>query len=121
MKQSRDFARLKREGRSYPGHAMVLSVRPLDPSESDAAAPAEFQFGLITTRRIGNAVVRNRVRRRLREIIRHHRHSLLPGFTWVIIARWRAPALTQADLEKDWLRLARKAGILARPAPAPAP
>jgi ribonuclease P protein component len=62
-------------------------------------------------------VVRNQTRRRLREIIRKHLPEIAPGWHWVVIARWKAPQLTQAELEKDWLHLARRAGILRRPPP----
>jgi ribonuclease P protein component len=73
---------------------------------------SHFGFGLITGKKIGIAVQRNRVRRRLREIVRKHQEHLAPGWHWVIIARWRAPEQTQAQLEKEWLHLARRLGIL---------
>jgi ribonuclease P protein component len=52
------------------------------------------RFGLATGRRIGSAVVRNRVRRRLREALRVLRESFQPGWDVLIIAR---PAIVNAD------------------------
>jgi ribonuclease P protein component len=105
IKESATFAELKAKGRSIAARSLVLSFRTLPEQE-------EFRFGLITSRKLGNAVTRNRVRRRLREIIRKHRAAILPQVQLVIIARWRAAELEQADLEKDLLYLAKKANIL---------
>ncbi len=113
LKRSADFAALRQEGRSLSSRALVLSARRVENLPY-------FCFGLITGKKIGIAVVRNTVRRRLREIIRRHQAELAPGWHWVIIARWRAPQLDQAALEKEWLHLARKAGILQRPSAPPA-
>jgi len=113
LSESRDFALIRQEGRSQAGKALVLAVRPVPDLP-------HFAFGLITSKKVGGAVVRNRIRRRLREIIRAHLPEFLPGWHWVVIARWRAPQLTQAQLEKDWLHLARRMGIL-RQAPPPSP
>ncbi|HVL53538.1 MAG TPA: ribonuclease P protein component [Vitreimonas sp.] len=52
------------------------------------------RFGLATGRRLGGAVVRNRVRRRLREALRVMAPSFQPGWDVLIIAR---PALVEAD------------------------
>jgi ribonuclease P protein component len=105
LKASRDFARVRREGNSFPGRYLVLSVR-LDP------ALPHFQFGLITTRKIGNAVTRNRTRRRLREVIRAEQTRIKAGCHIVTIARWRAPEATLEELRRDWLNIAKRAGIL---------
>ncbi len=114
LNQSADFAALRREGRTFSSRSLVLSARRVENLP-------HFCFGLITGKKIGIAVARNTVRRRLREIVRKHQPDLAPGWHWVVIARWRAPGLSQADLEKDWLYLARRAGILRRPATAAAP
>ena len=105
LKQSSDFARLRQEGRTQSGRSLVLSARPVENLP-------HFCFGLITGKKIGGAVVRNTVRRRLREIIRKHQAKLAPGWHWALIARWRAPTLSLQELEKDWLHVARRSGIL---------
>jgi len=121
MKLARDFARVKSQGASQAGKYLVLGALRVEELE-------EFQFGLITGGRLGNAVVRNRIRRLLREIVRAHRTEILPGWQMVIIARWRAPQAALEELENDWLRLARRMSLLKpkpprvpTPAPAPAP
>jgi ribonuclease P protein component len=72
-----------------------------------------FRAGFITSRKIGGAVVRNRVRRRLREIVRKHQHDIGEGFWIVLIARPAAARATYSALEDEWLRLATRASILA--------
>jgi ribonuclease P protein component len=69
--------------------------------------------GFITGRRLGGAVVRNRVRRRLREIVRKHQHDLRDDFWIVVIARPNATEASYRALEDEWLRLAKRASILA--------
>ena len=96
---------MRREGRSQAGRHLVLAILR-DPGVK------EFRFGLITSKKLGPAVVRNRVRRRLREVIRAHRDQILPGLDMVVIGRWSAPKATYQQIEKDWLKLAQRAGIL---------
>jgi ribonuclease P protein component len=114
LRQSGDFAMLRQLGRTHSGRSLVLSARRIE-------GLPHFCFGLITGKKIGIAVTRNTVRRRLREIIRQHQQELAPGWHWVVIARWRAPSLSLAELEKDWLHLARRSGILLPGSPQPNP
>lgn len=111
LKLARDFALVKSQGVSQAGRFLVLGV--LQVKELP-----EFQFGLITGAKLGKAVVRNRIRRLLREVVRAHRAEIVPGWRMVIIARWRAPQATLEDLEKDWLRLARRMNLLKSPSTA---
>jgi ribonuclease P protein component len=69
--------------------------------------------GFITSGRLGGAVARNRVRRRLREIVRKHQHDLRDDFWIVVIARPDASKASHRALEDEWLRLAKRASILA--------
>ena len=70
------------------------------------------RVGLIASRRIGGAVARNRVRRRLREIVRRHQHDLRHGFWIVLVAKRDAVNASYHELEHEVLRLARRASIL---------
>ena len=105
LKVSREFERVRKEGRAVPGGLLMLSVLPVDGEK-------RFRVGLITSRRVGGAVARNRVRRRLREIVRRNQQALIGGIWFVVIARRSAAQTDSAALEAEWLRLARRAGIL---------
>lgn len=72
------------------------------------------RFGLVTSRRVGGAVVRNGVRRRLREICRLHRPLVRPGFLVVVSAKSAAAAAGYKELQDEWLLLARQLSILPR-------
>ena len=65
--------------------------------------------------KVGKAVVRNKVRRRLKEIYRLHESEMRRGFDLVIVARMKSPSATYQQLEKDFLRLADKLDLRVRP------
>ena len=70
------------------------------------------RIGVTVSKKLGKAVVRNRVRRRLREGYRLHESRFLPGWDIVVVARSRAIEASFSDLTKAYLALARKLGIL---------
>lgn len=87
------------------GRAMLLGVLKNDAESSQ-------RIGIVTSRRIGNAVVRNRVRRRLREIVRAARPRLVTGLWLVIVAKVPSATALFATLEEEWAQLARRGYIL---------
>jgi len=103
--RSSEFERVKANGRVERGHLLLLSV--LATKES-----SPFRAGFITSRALGSAVARNRVRRRLREIVRKHQGEILGGRWIVTIARTNAAKADYHQLEAEWLRLAGRASIL---------
>lgn len=68
----------------------------------DESLGSESRLGLITTKKIGNAVTRNLVRRRLRGIYQRIGDRIHPGHWLVLIARNRAAEATSEQLEKEW-------------------
>ncbi|HUE62706.1 MAG TPA: ribonuclease P protein component [Chthoniobacterales bacterium] len=108
LTQSAEFAQVKKNGRVYRGRSVLLGILR-------ANNATRFRAGFITSRALGPAVARNRVRRRLREIVRKHQHEIVDG-TWIVtIARTHAVGATYQQLEVEWLRLAKRASILATP------
>jgi ribonuclease P protein component len=108
LTQSAEFAQVKKNGRVYRGRSVLLSILR-------ANGATRFRAGFITSRALGSAVARNRVRRRLREIVRKHQREIVDG-TWIVtIARANAVGATYQELEVEWLRLAKRASILATP------
>jgi ribonuclease P protein component len=101
-----EFERVRREGRAHHGGLLILGVLA-------AKEVHGFRAGFVTTRRLGGAVVRNRVRRRLREIVRKHQREIAHAIWVVTIARANAARATYRQLEDEWLRLAKRASILA--------
>jgi len=105
LTRASEFERVKRDGLVQRGKLLTLSVTTVDNS-------GQCRAGFITSRRLGGAVVRNRVRRRLREIVRKHQHDLRQDIWIVLIARRDAAGASYRALEDEWLHLARRASIL---------
>ena len=70
------------------------------------------RVGVTVSKKLGKAVVRNRVRRRLREVYRLHESRFLPGWDIVVVARGRAVDASFSELTRAYLSLAKKCGIL---------
>lgn len=109
MTHRADFARVKTTGQAKAGRFVILSTLE-DPSLDS------LRTGFITTKRCGKAHDRILLRRRFRALVQAH----VPQFSekrrfLVTIARPGAAQATFAELEADWLRQARRLGLLARP------
>lgn len=100
-----EFRKVRLEGRSQSGPFFVLGYW-----HSPIHEPA--RVGIITTKKTGGAVERNRARRRLREIVRIARPKIVCGTWIVLIARKGILSASPEALSSEWLRLAKKASIL---------
>lgn len=102
------FDAIQRSGqvRAHP----LLLVRYL------ATEDTAVHWALSTGRRLGGAVVRNRVRRRLREIIRTVAPQIREGWDIMLVARPGSAAASSKELHDAVLDLARRAGLLREPA-----
>ena len=70
------------------------------------------RVGITTGKKLGHAVVRNRARRRLREVYRLNEHLFKPGYDIVVVARHKCITADFQKLTRAYLSLAEKAGIL---------
>ena len=93
------------------GHANGYLVLYAKPNRT-----ATNRVGITASKKLGHAVVRNRVRRRLREIYRLHEEQFAPGWDIVVVARSKAESAPFDKLTKSYLTLANKAGILVKDA-----
>jgi ribonuclease P protein component len=100
-----EFNRVRKNGATERGRLLTIGVLPVD--------QGPFRAGFVTSRKVGGAVARNRVRRRLREIVRKHQHQIVESVWIVTIARELSSHASYAELEDAWLRLAKRASILA--------
>jgi ribonuclease P protein component len=79
LRHSADFDRVRSEGRLWQHSFVAMAVAPNTLGHN--------RYGFVASRRLGGAVVRNRVRRTLREIVRLSTLHLKPGFDMTFIAR----------------------------------
>ena len=108
LRRSAEFQRLTRAGRRQVTSAFVLVVAPAVSGE-DAK---RTRLGVAVGRRVGNAVVRNRVKRRIREWFRHQRASLRRGIDVVVVGRVPSAELSSRETWRDLDLLVRRAGAL---------
>ncbi|MBI3241577.1 MAG: ribonuclease P protein component [Chloroflexi bacterium] len=104
LKTSQDFQRVRREGRSWGHPLIVLIACPNDQSN--------IRVGIAAGKNVGNAVARNRAKRRLRSALRQAEAQLAPGWDVVLIAR---PPLVKArwpDVTEALAQLMRRAKLL---------
>jgi ribonuclease P protein component len=102
-----DFSRIKREGQRVVQGCLILNWRLLPEAIGS-------RVGVITSKRIGNAVARNRARRLLREAFRQHQTQLVLPADLVLIARNSIVGRPFAAVEKDYLEALRKARLAGR-------
>ena len=110
LRRQSDFAAVRQEGRRQFGAAFVFAARRRPPDPRFELP----RFAVVASRRVGNAVMRNLLKRRLRAIFRAHQ-MLFPGDTDVIVTlQPKAGGATFAELEKQFLTAARRSGFGAK-------
>lgn len=103
IKRNHEFQRLYHKGKSAVTPYLALYCRR-------HKGPGN-RLGFTVGKKVGGAVVRNRVRRRLREIYRLHEGELRTGYDLVVVARVKAAFGTYRQLEKSFLTLSDKLGL----------
>ena len=96
-------------GRRLGGKHFLFFARPRDDSAISSVA-GEARFGITVTRKIGNAVIRNRVKRMVREGCRHAAHLFPVNFDVVVVARPSAATAPANEVATEILGLARRLG-----------
>ncbi|MBP3314171.1 MAG: ribonuclease P protein component [Oscillospiraceae bacterium] len=104
LKENYLFRRLYRRGDSLANGFLVLYCRKNGLKEN--------RLGITVSGKMGKAVYRNKIRRRLREIYRLHEEEFSCGFDMVVVARTRGMSADYAQLEKAFLSLGGKLGLL---------
>ena len=105
IKQGRDFARAKTQGKRVYSGCLIANWLVLP-----AGSPT--RIGVITARKIGGAVARTRARRLLREAFRLHQPDLMQPVDLVLVAQPSIVDKAFADVERDYLAALRRARLL---------
>lgn len=106
LTSSRDFKHVFSTGRTYINKAIILKVLPVPDNQHG-------KFGFTTSAKLGNSVVRNRIKRLLREAIRISKDSLKQsGYYAVIIARPGIKGLSFVQILQYITEALDKAGLL---------
>ena len=105
MNSRSEFLRVRKDGKSYSGKYLVIGLL------EDHQVKSRFKFGIIVTKKLGKAVMRTLIRRRIKGIISSFGETLEFSGYIVVIPRYLAKEASYKNLESDWKRLVKKAGI----------
>jgi ribonuclease P protein component len=105
IKQGRDFARAKTQGKRVSSGCLIANWLTLP-----AGSPT--RLGVITARKVGGAVARTRARRLLREAFRLHQLKLTQPVDLVLVAQPSIAGKAFVDVERDFLSALRRARLL---------
>jgi ribonuclease P protein component len=104
LKENHEFRRTYQKGKSAVSGSMVLYCRKNRLGHN--------RLGLTASTKLGHAVVRNRARRRLREVYRLHLEEMRPGYDIILVARGRTVRCSWKELNDTFLKLCRKLDLL---------
>lgn len=104
LRSSSDLQQVRQEGRSWRHPLLILLVKT---NQRDSS-----RFAFVAGRRVGNAVVRNRSKRLMREVVRRHLDEIAAGYDVMLIARASIAAVSYRDVETAVLQLLARANLL---------
>ena len=104
LRRPDDFRRVRSEGRSWAHPLFILSQLPNEGTHT--------RVGLSASRRVGNAVARNRARRLLREAMRRWYHRVAGGWDIVLVARSTLLETQEPQVEAALGTMLERAGLL---------
>ncbi len=109
LRRRREFLRVQSGGRKHhTRHFLVFIARREDEGASDLLPT---RLGITVTRKVGNAVERNHIKRLVREVFRRGHRRLEPGYDIVWVAKRSAKGLSYEEVEADLAQLLRRPGI----------
>lgn len=105
LRSPQDFKTLRDQGRRWRGKWLALNAMPNNLPHS--------RFGFVVSGKIGNAVTRNKVKRRLRAAVREWLPTMTPGYDIVIVAYVASTEAAYHELRADLGQLFERADLLA--------
>ncbi|MBX5325959.1 ribonuclease P protein component [Streptococcus cristatus] len=103
VKREKDFKAIFKDGTSFANRKFV--VYQLGNQQN------HFRVGLSVSKKLGNAVTRNQIKRRIRHILQSIKGSLVEHVDFVVIARKGVETLEYAEMEKNLLHVLKLSKI----------
>lgn len=120
LRRHADYQRAYAAARKYQSASMSWFLAPQPAAGGAHALPASPRVGLTVPKALGKAHDRNRIKRRMREVLRRHVDLLPPGFDLILHPRRSVLTVEFARLEAETVRVLRQAITEAARAPTPA-
>ena len=103
VKKEKDFNAIFKKGKSFANRKFVIYRL-----ENNVQ---HFRVGLSVSKKLGNAVTRNQIKRRIRHILIEHKNQLVENVDFVVIARKGVEILDYAEMEKNLLHVLKLSKI----------
>ena len=103
VKKEKDFSAIFKEGKSFANRKFVIYRLENDEQH--------FRVGLSVSKKLGNAVTRNQIKRRIRHILIEYKNQLVENVDFVVIARKGVEILDYAEMEKNLLHVLKLSKI----------
>lgn len=104
LAKRKDFGKVYRLGQSAANRQFVVYVMKNPNTE-------HMRAGVSVSKKLGGAVVRNRLRRQVKEIVRLNAERIEPGHDFIIIVRKAAVGLSYRDMERSLVHALKRAGL----------
>lgn len=104
LKKNEEFSAVFKKGRSIADAKMVIYYRRKDPAEA-------FRVGYSVGKKLGKAVLRNRIKRVMREVVRLNAAHIPNGIDVVLIARHGIIDVHFTEVEKSFIKLMKKLSL----------
>lgn len=114
LRLKKDFDSVFQKGKSYANKYIVMYVKEREQhlEEERKKGFLESRIGIITKKKIGKAIERNRIRRLIREVFRLNKEKLIKPLDMIIIVRIKMENMKYWQMEKIILDLWKKAKII---------
>ena len=107
LAKKEDFNKVYRFGKSAANMQYVVYYKPNPQIE-------RFRLGVSASKKVGGAVVRNRLRRVIKEIVRHHADQIADHYDFIVIVRKPAVGLDYHQSEKSLLHALKRANLISK-------
>ena len=107
LQKKHDFNKVYKHGKVSANHQFVIYYRP-------SLDTKQFRFGISASKKIGNAVTRNSIRRRVKEIIRNMENRIISNVDIICIVRKPALELIHLELQRSLIHVLSRARLIRR-------
>jgi len=107
LKNKAEFQKAYQQGKSVTSPSLVLTYYRRETS-------GQPKIGFAAARKLGTAVMRNRIKRQMREAVRPHLHKIDPNYNIIFLARMKIKGISVVDMEKNMSGLLQRARLINR-------